>query len=178
MNISELKENPTVFSEFLQSRWSEFHAAASGYTSMNADACVQEAFLKALHKANTFKGENESQLVSWVKRIVINECISHLRKKSNQGNAPLPVVEPSHNESPSRNLRIEEEQQLLAVALSLLNERQREAVIFNFLQGLSHQEISTITGDTPGAVRAVVHRGVQKLKQLLGDATFSAMLSD
>lgn len=47
--------------------------------SFDAEDMMQESFLIAFTKLSTFKGE--VTFGSWLKRIVINKCLTQLRKK-------------------------------------------------------------------------------------------------
>ncbi|MDD3101603.1 MAG: RNA polymerase sigma factor [Patescibacteria group bacterium] len=53
--------------------------------------------------------------------------------------------------------------------LSLLKPEYREVVEFHFFQGLSFKETSEIIGEKESNVRQRVHRGLDKLKEILKD---------
>jgi RNA polymerase sigma factor (sigma-70 family) len=48
-------------------------------TQPDAEDALQEAFIKAFQKIGSFKGE--ATFGSWLKRIVVNQCISDIRKR-------------------------------------------------------------------------------------------------
>jgi len=48
-------------------------------TQPDAEDALQEAFIKAFQKIGSFKGE--STFGAWLKRIVVNQCISDIRKR-------------------------------------------------------------------------------------------------
>lgn len=54
-------------------------------------------------------------------------------------------------------------------ALQELPEPYREAVTLRYVEGLSPQEIATMTGESENVVSVRVHRGLKKLKMILED---------
>ena len=58
--------------------------------SYEAEDVMQESFLIAFEKLGTFKGE--VTFGAWLKRIVINKSITHLRKNSKYQTVTLDVV--------------------------------------------------------------------------------------
>jgi RNA polymerase sigma factor (sigma-70 family) len=54
-------------------------------------------------------------------------------------------------------------------ALERLSENQREVILLKFEQGLSYQEISEVTGLTPGNVGFLLHNGLKRLRTFLPD---------
>ena len=58
---------------------------------------------------------------------------------------------------------------LLGEAIDQLPEAMRLVVVLHDLQGLTHEEISGLTGDEPAAVRKRYSRALQKLRELLPD---------
>jgi len=48
-------------------------------TQPDAEDAIQEAFIKAFQKIGSFKGE--ATFGAWLKRIVVNQCISDIRKR-------------------------------------------------------------------------------------------------
>jgi RNA polymerase sigma-70 factor (ECF subfamily) len=61
------------------------------------------------------------------------------------------------------------EQLALQRALSHLPEDQREAVLLKHIEGLSAGEVGKIMERSAGAVRVLVHRGLERLRELMGD---------
>lgn len=60
----------------------------------------------------------------------------------------------------------------LEKALWQLPDEQREAVILKYIEGLSAGEIAEIMDKSAGAVRVLIHRGLEKLKEIMGTHTF------
>jgi RNA polymerase sigma factor (sigma-70 family) len=55
------------------------------YVSHTEDAedCTMKGFVKAFQHLPNFKYEGEDSLPKWLRRIMVNECLMHLRKKKN-----------------------------------------------------------------------------------------------
>ena len=54
------------------------------------------------------------------------------------------------------------------VAVQQLGDEQRECVLLRFMQGFSVSETAEIMGKNDGAVKALQHRAVRKLAELIG----------
>jgi len=104
-----------------------------------AEDVLQEAFVSAFRNLEQFKGE--STIGAWLKRIVINKCISHLRKKK----PVLIEVDKIENENSASFQELEYislNPEYIHQAIKELPEGSR--VIFNLyaLEGYKHKEIS------------------------------------
>ena len=65
--------------------------------------------------------------------------------------------------TPSQSVARHEAQAALKLGLKVLPDDQREAIELHCLQGQSLQEVANVMGRTPGAIRALVHRGKRKV---------------
>ena len=54
-------------------------------------------------------------------------------------------------------------------AVAQLGEEQRECVMLRFMQGLSVHETAAVMGKNDGAIKALQHRAVRKLADLIGN---------
>ena len=52
-----------------------------------------------------------------------------------------------------------------------LNEDQRAVLVLRFLRGLANAEVATQLGKTEQAARALQYRALNRLRDLMGDAT-------
>ncbi|HQP25950.1 MAG TPA: RNA polymerase sigma factor, partial [Smithellaceae bacterium] len=59
--------------------------------------------------------------------------------------------------------KLEKNMQKLSVDL-------REAIILKYHQELTFEEIAAVIGDTPGAVKMRIYRGLKQLKQLMDES--------
>ena len=134
-----------------------------------ADA-LQEAYIAAFRRAGSFRGE--SQVTTWLHRVVVNACLDRLRVLRSRAAEPLP-------EDLDRTPRlgvvagdpIEAEQQRVDVtaALGRLNPDQRAALVLVDMQGYSVEEAAAILHCAPGTVKSRCARGRARLVPLLVD---------
>jgi RNA polymerase sigma-70 factor (ECF subfamily) len=73
-----------------------------------------------------------------------------------------------HGETPSRPLVRDEIVTAVHVALASLPADQRDAVQLRFLDGKSVEETATALQRTPAAVRGMLYRAKQSMRQVLG----------
>jgi RNA polymerase sigma-70 factor, ECF subfamily len=134
-----------------------------------ADA-LQEAYIAAFRRAGSFRGE--SQVTTWLHRVVVNACLDRLRVLRSRAADPLPE---DLDRAPRLGVvagdPIEAEQQRVDVtaALDRLNPDQRAALVLVDMQGYSVEEAAAILHCAPGTVKSRCARGRAKLVPLLAD---------
>ncbi|MBN1199186.1 MAG: sigma-70 family RNA polymerase sigma factor [Bacteroidales bacterium] len=128
---------------------------------------LQESFIKAFSKLRSFRGDCTFGV--WLKRIVINQCISYLRKR------PPFLIGMDENQvadipdEPVEDSEISPE--LIHESIRDLPARAR--VIFNLfcLEGYRHKEIAEMLGITESTSKTQYHRArlmiQQKIKEKL-----------
>ena len=131
----------------------------------SAEDIAQEAFLRIYKAAKRYKPN--AKFTTWMYRIVVNLCIDSQRKR------PIATVsldnthtEPASNQQDSRMER-NETANIVQNAIKTLSERQRMVVILHRYDGLSHQEISDITGWSKSAVESLLVRAYANLRTKL-----------
>ena len=136
-----------------------------------AEDIMQEAFVKAFQNLTTYK--NEVTFGSWLKRIVINQSIDHLKKNKLE----LVVL----NEEVIR--KFEEEDWRVESTVSLdriiktiasLKDKYRLVLTLYLLEGYDHQEISEILQITENTSRTQLLRGKKVLKEQLKNTSYAA----
>lgn len=112
------------------------------YTTSYEDAAnvLQEAFIKIFLKIEGYKGSGD--FVGWMKRIVVNTAIDHVRKQKVHGHLAMPEVpdQMDHTEEEESKYVIDEKQ-LLAMIRDL---PRMQSMVFNLfvMEECSHQEIA------------------------------------
>ena len=132
-----------------------------------ADA-LQDAYIAAFRRAASFRGE--SQVTSWLHRVVVNACLDRLRSIRLRETKPLP-----ENLDRSRKMgvitkdpvEIKEQRSVVAAALGTLNADQRAALVLVDMEGYSVEEAAQILGCAPGTVKSRCARGRARLLPLL-----------
>lgn len=129
---------------------------------VEAEDVMQEAFLNALIKIDTYEGK--VSFGAWLKRIVINRSLDQLKKrkvKFEELNEKIPDEEPV-------SLNIGDIQmEYLKKAIQKLPDGFRVVLSLYLLEGYDHEEIAQILGITNVSSRTQFLRAKLKLRQLL-----------
>ena len=134
-----------------------------------AEDLTAEVFLKVLEAVKASAGWKIS-LSGWLYRIAHNLVVDYFRRRHKRESLPLDerlMVAPD-NSAPSLE-RIFTQQRLRA-AISRLTEDQQQVIILKFVEEMSNAEVAEILGKTEGAVKALQHRALVALRQILQGA--------
>lgn len=138
-----------------------------------AQDVAQEVFIRIFRHLGRFRGR--SSLKTWIYRITVNECRSHLSRRRPRA-VPLAAEHPEEGEqieaedlSPESRAAGHELGARLNRALAELSPKLREAVLLRDLEGLDYREIGRVLRLRPGTVRSRIARGREQLRQLLGE---------
>ncbi len=130
-----------------------------------ADA-LQDAFISAFRAAGSFRAE--SQVTTWLHRIVVNACLDRVRRRNARPTSPLPEAGPHEPAAPRDAMSERETQLAVHDALGTLPEEQRAAIVLVDVEGYSVAETASILGVAEGTVKSRCARGRAKLAVLLG----------
>jgi RNA polymerase sigma-70 factor (ECF subfamily) len=126
-----------------------------------AEDATHDVFLKAFRKFNQFRGD--SGVRTWLYRITINHCQNLLQawhRRNVFSNADEAVwdgaVAPTDN--PLRLLETKELGQRIQKTLDGLPEEYRLLLLLVADEQMSYDEVASLTGQTPDAVRGKLHR--------------------
>jgi RNA polymerase sigma-70 factor (ECF subfamily) len=128
---------------------------------MRAEDATHDVFLKAFKKWGDFRGDSSCRV--WLYRIAINHCSNirqswqnrHIHTSADESvweNAVGPA------ETPLRVLEIKELGNCIQKTLDNLSDEYRLLLLLVADSELSYEEIATLTGQTPDAVRGKLHR--------------------
>ncbi len=129
-----------------------------------AEDLLQESFADAFLKLETFR--YESAFGAWLKRIVVNKCINHLKKRRAQliYTENIPEVTPEDD----RDFRQDDlDVKKIYRAMEKLPEGYRVIFSLYLLEGYDHSEIAQIMGITESTSKSQFSRARQKLKEIL-----------
>jgi len=133
-----------------------------------AEDLTSQVFLKmleAIHNDKTWR----SSFSGWLYRIAHNLVIDHYRTRDRQKQISIddaPVM-PDTGISPVRAAEIALDSEYLKSAIRRLTDEQALVISLRFLEGYSFGEIAEMMDKTEGAVKALQHRAVATLRQLL-----------
>lgn len=124
----------------------------------------QEILIQLWKSYQNFKGNSEFS--TWMYRVAINTAITYLKKeKQRSGNhTEVPhhfeVQQEDYNPAKDRQLEI------FYSAVQELNPLEK-AVIFYFMEGMSHKEIGNNLGLSEGNARVKLSRTKEKIQQII-----------
>jgi RNA polymerase sigma-70 factor, ECF subfamily len=170
----------SAYDELVRRYQERIYATIYHMTANHEDAndLAQEAFIKAFHALDSFKGG--SSFYTWVYRIAINKTINFLkqRKVKNQMSLDDLDINAEHDpdllaliseKTPRREINLIELQERLNAAMQKLSEPHRLVVTLHDVQGLSHEEIAKIMNCNIGTVRSRLFYARQQLQAYLSD---------
>ncbi|TVZ55389.1 RNA polymerase sigma-70 factor (ECF subfamily) [Lutibacter sp. Hel_I_33_5] len=129
-----------------------------------AEDIMQESFLTAFTKLNTFKGE--VAFGAWLKRIVINKSLTQLKKNNKYNEIKLEVIPNREIEEESINYSLLNVSQVQE-KMNSLKDNYRMVLNLNLIEGFDYEEIAQILNYTNENVRTTISRAKKKLKQLI-----------
>ncbi|MFC6092846.1 RNA polymerase sigma factor SigM [Saccharothrix sp. BKS2] len=130
-----------------------------------ADA-LQEAFISAFRAAGSFRAE--SQVTTWLHRIVVNACLDRMRRRQTRPTVPLPEAGPGEPVAPRDAMAERETRLIIRDALNELPEEQRAPIVLVDVEGYSVAETARMLGIAEGTVKSRCARGRAKLAKVLG----------
>lgn len=134
-----------------------------------AEDIMQESFLKAFTKLDSFKGE--VTFGAWLKKIVVNHSLDNYKKINKNALESLDnILYKVEDESSTDDTKLDFQQlkvQQVTAALQSLKENYRIALTLLFIEGYDHEEISEIMGITSGNCRTTISRAKESLLKKL-----------
>jgi RNA polymerase sigma-70 factor (ECF subfamily) len=129
-----------------------------------AEDLTQETFIRAYRSLGDFDRQRfvELRLGPWLWTIALNLGRNHLRSRSRRPTFvemhghEHPHVDPEPGDDRAWDARF-----------GALNRNQRTAVVLRHVVGLGIVEISESTGRPEGTVKADIHRGLEKLREIM-----------
>jgi RNA polymerase sigma-70 factor, ECF subfamily len=133
---------------------------------------TQEAFVRAFEKLATFR--RESNFYTWMRRIVANLCIDHLRSRTSL-NVPFDeeihgargADEPEDEKPAVRRVENAELTKALWAAMERLSENHRTVFMLHAVEGLTYKEIADSMDCSMGTVMSRLHYARKNLQELL-----------
>lgn len=132
----------------------------------DAEEVAQEVFVRVFRGLAAFRGD--SALSTWIYRLTVNASLSHLAKRSRRqevgddglGDLPAP---PALERDSALAARIE-------AALVQLPAGYRAILVLHDVEGLSHEECSTILECRVGTCKSQLHKARARMRELLGES--------
>jgi RNA polymerase sigma-70 factor, ECF subfamily len=134
-----------------------------------AEDFTSETFLRALRRISTISYQGRD-IGAWFVTIARNIVLDHLKSARHRLEVSTPDTVESTDRAPSPEAAVIDSMasQRLMAAVGQLGDEQRECVMLRFIQGFSVSETAAVMGKNDGAVKALQHRAVRKLADLIG----------
>jgi len=161
---------PAAFEELYRQHAGRLYNLAYRMAGTPADAedLLQEIFLLAHRKLDSFKGE--SALSTWLYRLAMNVCLDFVRSRQvragrltdsldddRPGGPPAPQTLP-----PDSVARLDLER-----AIAQLPDGCRTAFLLHDVEGLEHHEVAAILGVSTGTSKSQVHKARVRIRLFL-----------
>ena len=139
---------------------------AKGDIDLAKDFC-QIGFTKVYQNIHKYSGQGN--LEGWVRRVVVNEIINQVRKKTLDTTTNIDI--------PSMNLEVEPEEkdflggriskEVLKKAIDKLPEGYKTILLLYYFADMSHNKIAEMLGIDPGTSRSQISKAKASLKKAL-----------
>ncbi|WP_085942318.1 RNA polymerase sigma factor [Actinomycetospora chiangmaiensis] len=135
-----------------------------------AEDLTQETFVRAFRRISSVSYQGRD-IGAWFVTIARNLVLDHVkssRYRLEQATPEITDVAPDqHRPGPESEVIAGATHEELLRCVAKLGDDQQECITLRFLQGLSVSETAHIMGRNEGAVKALQHRAVRRLAQLL-----------
>ncbi|GEL22159.1 hypothetical protein PSU4_11130 [Pseudonocardia sulfidoxydans NBRC 16205] len=136
-----------------------------------AEDLTHETFLRALRRINsvTYQGRDIGAWFVTIARNLVFDQVKSSRHRLESTTDNIVDIAPPTTEGPEQLVLEGAARDALLRAIDLLNPDQRECIVLRFLNGLSVAETAVKMDRNEGAVKALQHRAVKRLAQLMPD---------
>lgn len=159
---------------YIKENQDKFYRLAYSYVKNQEDALdvIQDAIIRAMEKIHTLK--NPEYLKTWFYRILVNECLNHIRKaKSILYTDQIPVLEGETNTFGEREAAID-----LYHAIDKLEPNLKTIVMLRFYEDMKLKEISKVTSCHLSTVKARLYKALSILRvDIEGDPVYGTQNS-
>jgi len=169
--VARAEKDPRAFEELVERHWAYVLGAAFAVLG-NVDAardCAQDTFMEAAGTLGTLR--EKDKFSAWIWNISKRKAIAVLRRqklhgeamkvKTDEGRAMMP------GNTPPEQLAHDEKLASIRRALNEVPEIYREVLVLKYIDGRSHDDISTVLDISLAAVDKRLMRGKEMLRESL-----------
>jgi RNA polymerase sigma-70 factor (ECF subfamily) len=135
----------------------------------DADDILQEAALRAFQSLDRFQWRGDDSFFRWLAGIALHVLADAARRDARHPQVALDRDHPRDDPSPSHALCRQERLERLEAALEGLTPEHRAVVRLARIEGLRVSEIAQRLNRSPSAVRHLLLRALEKLKERFGE---------
>jgi len=164
------KGDPEAFGELYRryvKRIYNYHYRHTGNPT-EAEDLTSRTFYRALRSLNTYH-EKGASFQAWLFRIAHNLVVNWYRDTSRHPSVAIDSVPPLHSPSlaPHDYVEAQEERELLSRMLADLPEDRKTLLLLKFVEQMSNLEIATAMRKSEGAIKALYHRTLLSLRDMI-----------
>ncbi|GAA4292949.1 sigma-70 family RNA polymerase sigma factor [Actinokineospora soli] len=133
-----------------------------------AEDVTSETFLRALRRITSVSYQGRD-VGAWFVTIARNLVLDHVKSSRFRLEVATPEIRDSERveAGPEQQVMSKVTREALLACVDQLGDDQRECIVLRFLQGLTVAETARVMNRNEGAVKALQHRAVRRLAQLL-----------
>ncbi len=183
--VERARQDPEAFGELYDHFYGQIFPYVLGRVANidTAQDITSEVFFRALQNLGQYRSRNNVPFSSWLYRIAINQINDHFRNKKKNPmvvsleetydtvNNPDSASESSTEAEVFRaneELRRQEDFLILHESISKLPTKYQEVITLRYFERKQDKEISEILGKPEGTVRSLLHRGLRRLREMMG----------
>ena len=158
--------NRTAQKVFFEQLFTPMFRVCLRYVSTNEDAedCAMKGFVKAFQHLPHFKYDGEGSVQKWLRRIMVNECLMHLRRKNN---LMLYAEDAAMNVERPADILLKTDAEELNSLIMQLPAGYRTVFNLFAIDGYSHKEIGGILHINENTSKSQFNKAKMRLKILL-----------
>ena len=131
-----------------------------------AEDVLQESFISAFNNLDKYRGT--ASFGAWIKRIVVNNAINHIRRRK-MNIVPLEDFDPINEEPDTPDEDLYLDVQRIKACIKQLPDGYRVVFSLYLMEGYDHKEIAEVLGITESTSKSQYNRAKNKLKELLNE---------
>lgn len=154
-----------LIEQVILQNYNQYYRLAYSYVHNEADAgdIVQDGAYRAIKSSHTLK--NPDYVMTWVYRIMLNECFRYLKQPKNVSYEAL-------QEEQGFELGQTEDSYLdvdLQKALDSLGDKDKAIIIMKYFEDKKLEEIAEVLEENLSTVKSRLYRSMKKLQEILSD---------
>lgn len=136
-------------------------------TREGAEDLYQETFFRFYNKITT--DYEIVNIIGYLITIARNLCLNYQRDKKSFVSVEdiSPIDEYKSLSEVGEDNQIEEQSQMVLMALDLLEPNEKEILLMKYYANMNYNEIAEVTGQSANSMRVKIHRAKEKIRGLL-----------
>ena len=180
----QAKKNPCLFLALYQRHYKRvyvYHLARTG-NEQDAQDLTSETFLAALDSITAYQPErskrnerSEFSFAAWLFGIAHHKLADFFHKRVSQSSLEEVGERPAADPPPEQAAVHRSELTRLRQVLALLPEERADALSLRFFSDLSLAEVAQVMDKSEAAVKMLIYRGLQELRDRLGQVALEEL---